>query len=421
MATQVKMENVDRISNLPDSILGYILSFLSTKEAVATSLLSSKWRYLFALVSNLDFELDESSQMLKISTIKSFMCFVDRVLFFHNTVNINAFRLRCGKRVDSDRVYGWISAAIWRGVKHLGLSISLDNFTLPGVLFTCITLITLKLETNLVLNVPKDVCLPNLKILHLKSIMFPKDDSVESLVSSCISLVELIICNCSTKKCNISHNSLKVLEIIRSVLYGSLVIDTPALAYFNYTYSVASEYSLKNLQSLIRADIAFLDIRFDSHQTKATAFFEGISNVNILILSSPSLKLLKCCEPLPIFPKLLHLNLYCDYHNFERGVANLLTDSGRLQSLFFYQEALTNLPERVPHCILYQLKVIEISGFMTNKDCIGKAKYFLENASVLMKLIIRTVPFLSEEQKSRIYQQLMASPSKSKQCCILVV
>ncbi|KAK8368993.1 hypothetical protein V6Z11_A01G081300 [Gossypium hirsutum] len=128
------MVNVDRISNLPDSILGYILSFLSTKEAVATSIPSSKWRYLFVLVSNLDFELDESSQMLKISTIESFMCFVDRVLFFHNTVNINAFRLRCGKRVDSDRVYGWISAAIWRGVKHLGLSISLDNFTLPGVL-----------------------------------------------------------------------------------------------------------------------------------------------------------------------------------------------------------------------------------------------------------------------------------------------
>ncbi|KAA3468144.1 F-box protein [Gossypium australe] len=361
------MENVDRTSNLPDSILGYILSFLSTKEAVATSILSSKWRYLFALVSNLDFELDESSQLLKISTIK-------KVLFFHNTANINAFRLRCGKRVDSDRVYGWISAAIRRGVKHLGLSISLDNFTLPGVLFTCTTLITLKLETNLVLNVPKDVCLPNLKILHLKSIMFPNDDSVESLVSSCISLVELIICNCSTKKCNISHNSLKVLEIIRSVLYGSLVIDTPALAYFNYTYCVARKHSLKNLQSLIRADIAFQDIRCDRHQTKATAFFEGISNVNILVLSSTSLK-----------------------------------------------EALTNLPERVPHCILYQLKLIEISGFMPNKDCIGKAKYFLENATVLMKLIIRTVLFLSEEQKSRIYQQLMASPCKSKQCCILVV
>jgi hypothetical protein len=48
----------DVISSLPDDISSHILSFLPTKEAASTSVLSKKWRYLFAFVPNLD--LDDS-------------------------------------------------------------------------------------------------------------------------------------------------------------------------------------------------------------------------------------------------------------------------------------------------------------------------------------------------------------------------
>ncbi|XP_028806333.1 F-box/LRR-repeat protein At3g58900-like, partial [Neltuma alba] len=61
----------DRISNLPDSLLYHILSFLSTKEASAISLLSKRWNSVWLSQPTLDFD-DES-----FSTLLSFVQFVD--------------------------------------------------------------------------------------------------------------------------------------------------------------------------------------------------------------------------------------------------------------------------------------------------------------------------------------------------------
>ena len=51
-----KDTSVDRISNLPDSLLCHILSFLPTNEAVVTTILSSRWKPLWTLIPKLDLE-----------------------------------------------------------------------------------------------------------------------------------------------------------------------------------------------------------------------------------------------------------------------------------------------------------------------------------------------------------------------------
>jgi hypothetical protein len=97
------------LSNLPDEVLRHILSFLSTKDAVRTSLLSKRWEYLWASIPNLDFEKYEPAK-----------------------------RTYC----DASRVYKWISTAVRHNVQEL--NIELDNFegefSLPYCLFTCKTL-----------------------------------------------------------------------------------------------------------------------------------------------------------------------------------------------------------------------------------------------------------------------------------------
>ncbi|CAL1352214.1 unnamed protein product [Linum trigynum] len=75
------VKEVDGLSDLPDNILHHILSFLDTKSAVQTSLLSRRWRCCWKHVPVLYF------RPLSFTTYSSFRKHVCRVLSrrFHNT------------------------------------------------------------------------------------------------------------------------------------------------------------------------------------------------------------------------------------------------------------------------------------------------------------------------------------------------
>ncbi|CAN1256382.1 F-box/FBD/LRR-repeat protein At2g04230 [Linum perenne] len=87
----------DRISRLPDDILLLVLSSLTFKDAIVTSLLSRRWRYLCASLPRLDFDasiiLGEPIYMQNDKRIPEFIKGVKKVLRLYRGQSVEELRL----------------------------------------------------------------------------------------------------------------------------------------------------------------------------------------------------------------------------------------------------------------------------------------------------------------------------------------
>ncbi|KAM3744564.1 hypothetical protein ACB098_06G062300 [Castanea mollissima] len=200
-----KATGVDRISNLPDSLLCHILSFLTTKEAVVTSILSNRWKTLWTLVPKLDFN---SHQFKEISSSDeeqgpnqfnrygfTFAHIVSRVWALRNRNRNNAnplkqFRLYWHSDSDPIQVETWVHAALSHELEELELRICFPElFNFPSALFNYAkTLVVLNLMgNNVFVNPPSSALLgfPSLKTLHLENVWYAKPDSFSRFLSCC--------------------------------------------------------------------------------------------------------------------------------------------------------------------------------------------------------------------------------------------
>ena len=296
-------------------MLCHILSFLPTKYAVGTSILSTKWKTLWTSVPSLDFEDDllihgrrpgnASIKDLRVT----FSSFVDRVLNLNNAAHIHRVRVKCGQNYKPSHVNAWIDSALWRNVQELDLCVPMRNYkSLHCGLFTSKSLVYLKLGTNFVLSVPAFVLLPSLRTLHLNSIEFSDDDSTHKLFSSCPVLEELFIVECGMKNIccfNISAPVLKRLtmectiegEYNTEFCEYKIIIDTPTLEYFRLHDYVAEGYDLKNLKSLTEAEV-HVDLSTQKLEQMSHAYYgqavlkliKGICSVKVLHLTGDSME-----------------------------------------------------------------------------------------------------------------------------------
>jgi len=207
-ASEVK---VDKISSLPDEILFRILSFVSTKEAVATSVLSKRWRHLWHYLPNIDFT------DIRVNTVESnlrFNEFVYSVLVSRDTAGsrfIDSFHLNI-QYSDSHLAYNkefpnltkWVNFVVQRGLKYLHLRLRVplpDHFSgypyfpkLPISIFTCKTLVSLNLSWFRVDGfsfTSVGFGFPSLKTLSLRLIKFSEVRDFMLLLARCPILEEL--------------------------------------------------------------------------------------------------------------------------------------------------------------------------------------------------------------------------------------
>ncbi|XP_058179438.1 F-box/LRR-repeat protein At4g14103-like isoform X2 [Rhododendron vialii] len=418
----------DRISNLPNSLIAQILSRLPTKYAVSTSVLSTRWKQLWTSITSFDIDdqllLCPQNKSTDPLLQRSFTSFVCRVLLHHVSC-VQRFRLKCSQSYDASLVNGWIADTLLRNVRELDLDLSfrMEHSTmLPQDLFTCSTLVVLKLKTYGDMNtVPTSVSLPSLRILHLFGIEFVDGDSINRFLFGCPLLEELRMYQCVGENVSLINIVAPMLTslFMHDCLFGyvrpphgferKIVLDTPALLYLTISDSAADgSYSIENLHHLIRADICLYawDMEMGSIETDASAIskaltdlFKGMANVQFLHLNVMMEDIYMCDCQLPKFPNMTYLEL-----GDVRGVRwkflpELLENSPRLETLVFkeglgyeygmFPQSSWNLAQNVvPSCLLFHLKVMEITDFNGSKEEWEIVDYFLQNAKVLEKLNI---------------------------------
>ncbi|KAE9458217.1 hypothetical protein C3L33_09882, partial [Rhododendron williamsianum] len=385
----------DRISSLPDPILCDIISKLPTRTAVATTVLSTKWKHLFASIPNLSLRIDDAvpNNDQPSPNFPSFMSHLLTVTL--RDAGLSEFVLHCNHDYGNARIDSWVSAVLGFDVTRLAIFFAAENtgVSTPSI-FNSTTLVSLSWSQHFAVNVPGKVCLPNLKRLLLDFVRFPDGESFERVLDGCPVLEDLCCYSCEFEDIEILRicsGSLKLLMLNNCCPESEyeIEIDTPELELLLYDDDVATYYPVMNLKTLVKAHVDIgpsktlvdeADVDELLHYDQNVAEFVGACcNVSFLYLSGTT-------------------------------VAGLSEDTGCFTR---FQSGLVN---NVPACLSLHLRSIYFGGFNGEQDGMELVCYFLTYAQVLTKMEFNFCSSMPLEKQLSTWTKLLLLQSYSKNC-----
>ncbi|KAK7270845.1 hypothetical protein RJT34_26310 [Clitoria ternatea] len=299
-----RKEDKDRLSDLPDFVLLHIMKFMSTKHAVQTCVLSSRWKELWKCLSNLALNSSDFTNLVHFSK------FVYRVLSSRDgSISLHSLDLRRKGCIEHELLDWIMGYAVSHDLERLTIEVNLNvklGFKLHPCIFSCNSLTFLKLSIWAVpwmTELPNSLQLPALKSLHLEHATFTaSDNDCAEPFSACRKLNTLVLDRCNlhrdAKFLCISNPNLLNLTIgstIQEVTYR-IVISTPNLRCLTVMRDPIHQLTTCNLSFLEQVNIdveAFFHPQIEkSHLALISLLKELADYVKIMILSSSTLKIL---------------------------------------------------------------------------------------------------------------------------------
>ncbi|XP_057771466.1 putative F-box protein At1g49610 isoform X3 [Salvia miltiorrhiza] len=263
---------MDRLSELPDSLIFHIFWSLPMTDVVRTTILSKRWKNLWTTAPYLNF--DNAAMGFEEDT--KLRNFVDLALLRWNGLRVLKFKFTSGYEFDEPMYLGtdlWVQFAKDKGVEELYLHILFeindndDIYWVPQCVYSCSSLKVLSFEDcNLRVY-------GNVQWNHLKSLTIINGDEVTERVinqilcgSPRLEVLIMSFLDIGENLC-IQSTSLKVLSIHRYFQFcaelcwdSELRICTPNLHTLEIKGAPYKKCLLVNVSSLTHATLAFFGL-----------------------------------------------------------------------------------------------------------------------------------------------------------------
>ncbi|KAK3431627.1 hypothetical protein EUGRSUZ_E03433 [Eucalyptus grandis] len=420
---------VDYISKLPNDIIVHIFSFLTTKDAVKTSVLSKQWRSTWTSNQYMSFSLPPGSS----SNLKSFIAFVDSVLLRCTAVQVKRFLFDapCHAFMQSS-LDTWLEFAIKHDVEEVSITPHYwryNIYALPQILFLCTTLVSLCVS-QCCFSVLSAVNWCSLKILRIEYAELNDEGMVRVFSGSpVLEFLELKSCR-GVKHIMVESKSFRELVIdsheFRPDQGLMLKIWAPHLLKLRLLgNSQGGEFSLDEVSSLIEAELNFEMESFALDKVKAhgdlvMGLLKRLHHVTKLVMGSWCLQVLSLMEAREVFlPSLQcrHLILLGTAdHEGVPAIVKILESTQRLEKLFLQttctlnsavkfnaegvgrhnsagEEFWNSAKWRIHQCLMH-LKQVEIvdrgANLLLWESVLSLLKFLLQNALCLDKILINS-------------------------------
>ncbi|XP_023634360.1 FBD-associated F-box protein At4g10400-like [Capsella rubella] len=388
---------MDRINGLSDDVLVKILTFLPTKVAISTCVLSKRWKFLWMWLQTLEYMCREPESKE----------FIDKNLPLHRALVIERVYIDVSSdsNIEPKDYQRWIRILVSRHIRVLIIYHYLihGRNILPSSLYTCNSLVSLILKGPILLNVPRRVCLPSLKTLGLEGGTDVTNRFLKRLLSNCPVLENLVVdrfgCD-GMRKLTVIVPSLQRLTLFLTNDLDEFVLNTPALKQLRFRFHFSNcHFSMIEKMPELR---------------KALVEIKRFSNIDSLIASISSAEHLFICPPLEavysdgfVFNKLKHLKI-CECKAYSSSfLVRLLKGSPKLQVLessrmlghgpdFKDDKNDWNPPTTVPQCILSSLEIVKWFRYLGRSQERDLVTYILKNGRRLKAVTINSKPYYME-------------------------